>query len=110
MTALREGPAVPKWVMALLLIGGVVGLGQLALSGTETTRIGAEQTTRFTRGLPFSPWYEEVETRTATDFATQTTIRLWSVSGLALLVGMACWYLSWRWRWRPGREPTTGAT
>lgn len=104
MTRPAEGPAASNWVLALLLIGGICCVGQLALSGNETTRSGTDQTTRFTRGLPFSPWYEEVEKRTAAGVESQQwVVRLDTWSFVALIVGLFLWSLAWRWRWRPKR-------
>jgi hypothetical protein len=90
--------------MVLLLIGGTLCVGQMAISGTETTRSGTDQTTRFTRGLPFSPWYEEVEVRTAAGVESQRwVVQLNTWSFVVFLVGVVCCSLAWRWRWRPGR-------
>jgi hypothetical protein len=96
--------------LAALLGGLALGTASVAMTGRSSVRVGADETTRFTRGLWFSPWYEEVERRTPAAVESRSEVRVlsWSWAGLAVAVtcGVTLVRLTaWPGVWLRGRRP-----
>jgi hypothetical protein len=90
MTAARRLTSAQYLQLVGLMIGCVLGLGQMSFTGGGSQRVGQDQTTRLTRGLWFSPWYEEVERRTAGGVESRWEVRAISLSWPMLFGGIVC--------------------